>query len=304
MTAKVFIDGEVGTTGLQIRARLENRPDISLISLPEADRKSLDARLAAFAEADVAILCLPDAAVREVAPRLAKLPVRVIDPSSAHRTDPGWVYGFPELNAGQRAAIAEAKTVSNPGCYPTGALALLRPIIDAGIISADHPVTINAISGYTGGGNKLIAEFENGGDLGDFVYATGQNHKHLPEITLLSGLTRRPIFVPQVGPYAQGMIVQVPLHLAPGGVAAVMEALSARYGNGGFVEVVPRDTLPDRLDPRSLNGTNRLLLTVDGDDETGATVLIAMLDNLGKGASGAAVQNLNIMLGMDETTGL
>jgi N-acetyl-gamma-glutamyl-phosphate reductase len=304
MTAKVFIDGEVGTTGLQIRARLANRPDISLISLPEAERKSLDARLAAFAEADVAILCLPDAAVHEVAPHLAKLPVRVIDPSSAHRTDPDWTYGFPELDADQRAAIAGAKLVSNPGCYPTGALALLRPMVNAGIIAPDHPVTINALSGYTGGGNKLIAEFEAGGDTGGFVYGTGQHHKHLPEISLRSGLSRRPIFVPQVGPYAQGMIVQVPLHLAPGGTNASMEALKAHYGTGGFVEVVDRDTLPPRIDPQMLNGTNRMLLTVDGDPETGATVLIAILDNLGKGASGAAVQNLNIMLGLDEAAGL
>lgn len=304
MTAKVFIDGEVGTTGLQIRARLENRPDISLISVPEADRKSLDARLEAFSQAEIAILCLPDGAVREVAPHLNDMAVRVIDPSSAHRVDPDWVYGFPEMAPGQRDAIAGAKTVANPGCYPTGALALLRPMVQAGLIAPDDPVTINALSGYTGGGNKLIAEFESGEVKGGFVYGTGQTHKHLPEITARSGLTRKPIFVPQVGPYAQGMIVQVPLHLAPGGVAAAMDVLSEYYGDGGFVEVVQRETLPDRLDPQSLNGTNRLQLTVDGDAQTGATVLIAILDNLGKGASGAAVQNLNIMLGLDEATGL
>ncbi len=304
MTAKVFIDGEVGTTGLQIRARLENRPDISLISLPEESRKSRLARIGAFGEADVAILCLPDAAVREIAPDLKGMPVRVIDASTAHRTDPDWVFGFAELASDQRDTIAEAKHVSNPGCYSTGAIALIRPLLDAGVLAPDHPITINAVSGYTGGGKSMIAEFDDGLVTGGFVYRTGQTHKHLPEIVARTGLTRSPIFVPQVGQYAQGMIVQVPLHLAPGGVATAMQALKAHYGSGGFVEVVDRDTLDDRINPQMLNGTNRMLLTVDGDPETGATVMIAILDNLGKGASGAAVQNLNIMLGIDEATGL
>ena len=304
MTAKVFIDGEVGTTGLQIRARLENRPDITLISLPEESRKSRLARIGAFGEADIAILCLPDDAVREIAPDLRGMPVRVIDASTAHRTDPGWVFGFAEMAAGQREAIAGAKCVSNPGCYPTGAIALIRPLLEAGIVAPDAPITINALSGYTGGGKSMIGEFESGSVTGGFVYATGQTHKHLPEIVARSGLTRKPIFVPQVGPYAQGMIVQVPLHLSPGGVDTAMAALKAHYGSAGFVEVVERDALAARIDPQMLNGTNRMVLTVDGDRETGATVLIAILDNLGKGASGAAVQNLNIMLGLDEATGL
>jgi N-acetyl-gamma-glutamyl-phosphate reductase len=304
MTAKVFIDGEVGTTGLQIRARLENRPDISLISLPEENRKSRLSRIGAFGEADIAILCLPDAAVHEIAPDLRDMPVRVIDASTAHRTDPDWVFGFAELAPGQRDAIAGAKTVSNPGCYSTGAIALIRPLLDAGLIAPDNPITINALSGYTGGGKSMIAEFESGAVTGGFVYKTDQTHKHLPEIVARTGLTRKPIFVPQVGQYAQGMIVQVPLFLAPGGAEAAMQALTAHYGTSGFVEVVERAALGPRIDPQMLNGTNRMQLTVDGDPETGATVLIAVLDNLGKGASGAAVQNLNIMLGLDEATGL
>ena len=304
MAAKVFIDGEAGTTGLQIRARLESRPDIRLISLPDESRKSRLARLGAFGEADVAILCLPDAAVHEIMPDLRDMAVRVIDASTAHRTDPDWTFGFPEMDAGQRARIAGAKHVSNPGCYSTGAIALIRPLVLAGLIAAEHPVTINAVSGYTGGGKSLIAEFDSGTVEGGFVYATGQRHKHLPEIVAHSGLTRKPIFVPQVGHFAQGMVVQVPLHLSSGGPAAALETLKAHYDGARFVEVVPREDLGDRIDPQRLNGTNRMQLTVDGDAVTGATVLIAVLDNLGKGASGAAVQNLNAMLGLDEATGL
>lgn len=304
MTAKVFIDGEVGTTGLQIRARLARRDDISLISLPEDARKSRDARLAAFAAADVAILCLPDAAVQDIAPDLAGLPCRVIDASTAHRTDPAWEFGFAELDAGARSRIAAAKHVSNPGCYSTGAIALLRPMIDAGLIARDHPIAINALSGYSGGGKAMIAEFENGAVTGGFVYATGQKHKHLPEIVARAGLTRRPIFVPQVGQFSQGMIVQVPLHLPPGGAEAARAALAAHYAGQHFVRVVDRAAMGERIDPQRLNDTNLLEIAVDGDPETGATVLIAQLDNLGKGASGAAVQNLNIMIGCDEAKGL
>jgi N-acetyl-gamma-glutamyl-phosphate reductase len=304
MTAKVFIDGEVGTTGLQIRGRLENRDEITLISLGEADRKSRDARLAAFAEADVSILCLPDAAVHEVAPELKAMGARVIDASTAHRTDPDWVFGFPELESGARERIAKATRVSNPGCFSTGAIALLRPIIDAGLIAPDHPITINALSGYSGGGKAMIAEFESGAITGGFVYATGQNHKHLPEIVSRAHLTRTPIFVPQVGQYAQGMIVQIPLHLSPGGAEAAMAALGDHYAGQRFVSVVARETMGDRINPQRLNNTNKLELTVDGDPDTGATVLIAVLDNLGKGASGAAVQSMNLMLGLDEGLGL
>lgn len=304
MAAKVFIDGEVGTTGLQIRARLETRDDITLISLSEENRKSRLARIGAFAEADVAILCLPDAAVHEIAPDLAHQPCRVIDASTAHRVHADWEYGFAELDAGARDRIAAAKYVSNPGCYSTGAIALLKPMVTAGVIDPDHPVTINAVSGYSGGGKSMIGEFETGVISGGFVYGTGQKHKHLPEIVAHVGLTRKPIFVPQVGQFAQGMIVQVPLHLPPGGPAAAMEALAAHYAGQSFVRVVAREELGDRIDPQRLNGSNVMELSVDGDPETGATVLIAVLDNLGKGASGAAVQNLNILLGLDEGTGL
>lgn len=304
MAAKVFIDGEVGTTGLQIRARLERRADITLISLPEDQRKSRLARLGAFAQADVAILCLPDAAVHEIAPDLRDLPCRVIDASTAHRTDLAWEFGFPELDAGARGRIAAAKNVSNPGCYSTGAIALLKPMIDAGLIAPDHPITINAVSGYSGGGKAMIADFEEGRVQGGFVYATSQHHKHLPEIMARAGLLRKPIFVPQVGQFAQGMIVQVPLHLPPGGPAAAMAALRDHYASQHFVQVVERAAMGDRIDPQRLNNTNRMELTVDGDLETGATVLIAVLDNLGKGASGAAVQNLNLLLGLDEALGL
>ena len=304
MAAKVFIDGEVGTTGLQIRARLERRADITLISLPEDQRKSRLARLGAFAQADVAILCLPDAAVHEIAPDLRDLPCRVIDASTAHRTDLAWEFGFPELDAGARGRIAAAKNVSNPGCYSTGAIALLKPMIDAGLIAPDHPITINAVSGYSGGGKAMIADFEEGRVQGGFVYATSQHHKHLPEIMARAGLLRKPIFVPQVGQFAQGMIVQVPLHLPPGGPAAAMAALRDHYAGQHFVQVVERAAMSDRIDPQRLNNTNRMELTVDGALETGATVLIAVLDNLGKGASGAAVQNLNLLLGLDEALGL
>ena len=275
-----------------------------MISLPEDQRKSRLARLGAFAQADVAILCLPDAAVHEIAPDLRDLPCRVIDASTAHRTDLAWEFGFPELDAGARGRIAAAKNVSNPGCYSTGAIALLKPMIDAGLVAPDHPITINAVSGYSGGGKAMIADFEEGRVQGGFVYATSQHHKHLPEIMARAGLLRKPIFVPQVGQFAQGMIVQVPLHLPPGGPAAAMAALRDHYAGQHFVQVVERAAMGDRIDPQRLNNTNRMELTVDGALETGATVLIAVLDNLGKGASGAAVQNLNLLLGLDEALGL
>ena len=304
MAAKVFIDGEVGTTGLQIRARLENRRDLSLISLSDSARKDRAARLDAFAQADVAILCLPDAAVHDIAPDLAAMDTRIIDASTAHRVDPAWAYGFPEMSAESRAAIAGARFVSNPGCYPTGGISLIRPLVQAGLIAPDHPVTVNAVSGYSGGGKGMIGEFETGTAPAFFVYGTSQAHKHLPEIQKYSGLTRAPMFVPSVGNFHQGMIVQVPLHLAPGDVTRAREALRAAYDGARFVQVVERAALGDRIDPRQCNGTNVLKVSVDGDDATGRVLMIAVLDNLGKGASGAAVQNLNILLGVDEGTGL
>lgn len=302
--AKVFIDGEAGTTGLQIRERLAGRDDIDLLRIDPAQRKDPSARREAFATADVAILCLPDAAAREAVTLAQDLPVRIIDASTAHRTDPAWVFGFPELNPATRARLAAAERVSNPGCYSTGAIALLAPLVAAGMIAADAPLSINAVSGYTGGGKDLIAEFEAGQAPDFFVYALAQSHKHLPEIAAHAGLTRRPIFVPSVGRFAQGMVVQIPLQLRAGGLAEVSDALAAHYDSAAFVSVVPADRYAGRVVPTALNGTNRMELSVHGDDASGAGVLVAVLDNLGKGASGAAVQNLNLMLGLDETTGL
>ncbi|MEM6578476.1 MAG: N-acetyl-gamma-glutamyl-phosphate reductase [Pseudomonadota bacterium] len=305
MTYSVFIDGEAGTTGLQISARLEQRADIRLIRLEDALRKDLDARLAAMKEADVSILCLPDAAAADIASRLGPSEARLIDASTAHRVDPDWVFGFPELDTARRAQISEASRVSNPGCYSTGAIALLAPLTAAGLIAPDAPLSINAISGYSGGGKSMIEEFATGQAGGSFVYALGQGHKHVPEIVRYGGLSKRPIFVPSVGAFEQGMIVQIPLpFVSPGQGAAVEAALHQAYDTSAFVSVIAPETYGPRLDPRRVNGTNRLELSVQGADESGCLVLVAVLDNLGKGASGAAVQNLNIMLGVDETTGL
>ena len=300
MVAKVFIDGEVGTTGLQIRDRLLGRSDITLISLPEDRRKDAAARADAFAQADVAILCLPDDAAIEAAAICATLPTRLIDASTAHRVNPDWVFGFPEMAAGQRAAIAAAKRVSNPGCYSTCAIALLRPLTDAGLVASDADLSIFGISGYSGGGKAMIAEFENGEASGAFLYATGQKHKHMPEVMTYGKLTQAPIFVPAVGHYAQGMIVQIPLFGADAG--AVHAALSAHYAGSPFISVRPLGQQQPRENPQALNNTNRLELSVLGDGDR--VVVSAILDNLGKGASGAAVQNLNIMLGLEEGAGL
>ncbi len=302
MSAKVFIDGEVGTTGLQIRDRLLGRDDITLISLAENQRKDAGARADAFAQADVAILCLPDEAAREAAAICETLPTRLIDASTAHRVNPNWVFGFPELAAGQREAIAAAKRVSNPGCYATCAIALIRPLTDAGLLASDAALTMFGISGYTGGGKAMIAEFETGEVSGNFLYATTQHHKHLPEVMHYGKVSKTPIFVPAVGHYAQGMIVQIALHGAD--AAALHAALAAHYSGSRFVSVRPLDQLQARENPKAMNNTNNLELSVLGDAASGRVVLSAILDNLGKGASGAAVQNLNIMLGLDEGTGL
>lgn len=302
MSAKVFIDGEVGTTGLQIRDRLVGRSDITLISLPEDRRKDAGARADAFAAADVAILCLPDDAAREAAAVCASLPTRLIDASTAHRVDPSWVFGFPELAAGQREAIAAAKRVSNPGCYSTCAIALLRPLTDAGLVQADDDLSIFGISGYTGGGKAMIAEFEKGEANGSFIYATTQHHKHMPEVMHYGKVGQAPIFVPAVGHYAQGMIVQIPLHTSR--AVELHAALAAHYAGSQFITVRPLDQAQARENPQALNNTNNLELSVLGDAASGRVVLSAILDNLGKGASGAAVQNLNIMLGLDEGAGL
>ncbi|MDM7459381.1 MAG: N-acetyl-gamma-glutamyl-phosphate reductase [Paracoccus sp. (in: a-proteobacteria)] len=305
MTYSVFIDGEAGTTGLQIRDRLLPRGDIRLVQVDPARRKDPDARREAFAMADVAILCLPDDAAREAVELTRDMTVRLIDASTAHRTDPDWVYGFAELAPGRRDRIAAAQRISNPGCYSTGAIAILAPLILAGLLRPDEPLSINAVSGYTGGGKALVAEYASGDAPAHFIYGLTQAHKHIPEIMAQTGLTRRPVFSPSVGNFAQGMAVQLPLHLTDQrNMDMLYQALSSHYAGQRFVTVLRPDQIGDRLVPTVLNGTNMLQISVHGSDETGCATVVAVLDNLGKGASGAAVQNLNIMLGLDEGTGL
>ncbi len=301
--AKVFIDGEAGTTGLQIRERLENRSDIELVSVEHDLRKDPEARAAAFAAADVSILCLPDQAAIE-AVELAGGNTRIIDASTAHRINPDWVYGMPEL-PGQKDLIAKSDRIANVGCYATGSISLIRPLRDAGVLDADTAVVLTGVSGYTGGGKSLIAEFEDGTAADHFLYAAGQSHKHVPEIMQYGGLTRQPAFQPAVGNYAQGMIVQLHLHVAhlPKAVtmAEIKDICAAFYADAAFVSVIPA---PDRIDATRLNNTNRMEIAVHGNDQAGIITLTATLDNLGKGASGTAVQNLNLMIGADEKAGL
>lgn len=309
MTARVFIDGEAGTTGLQIRARLEARKDIELLHLGEAERKDTARRRDRLNEADLAILCLPDDAAREAIALIENRQTRVIDSSTAHRTADGWVYGFPEYDTGQRDLIASAKRVANPGCYALASIAILHPLVKGGTIAPDWPVTINAVSGYSGGGKSMIAEYENAASdsapgLPFFTYSHGLSHKHVPEITRWSGLSHAPVFMPSVGRFAQGMIVQVPLPLwaMPGPVtpAAIHEALASHYEGQSGVTLAGPEAARDvtRLDPESLNGTNELRLYVFANDDGTQVVVMGLLDNLGKGASGQAVQNLNLMLGL------
>ena len=302
--ARVFIDGEAGTTGLGIRERLDGVGDITLQRIDDAHRKDAGARRAAMAACDVVVLCLPDAAAREsvaLAESLGSAAPKILDSSSAYRVDPTWVYGFAELEADQARRIAEARLVANPGCYPTGAIALLRPLVDAGVLPRDYPVTINAISGYSGGGKSMIAAHERGGGPAFMIYGLDLEHKHLPETQEYSGLSRRPVFVPSVGHYRQGMLVSIPLHLGlltgrPSG--ADLEAiLAAHYAGSDVVGVLPADPGAE-LEPEALVGTDRLELRVYANEARGQAVLVARLDNLGKGASGAAVQNLRLMLGL------
>lgn len=315
MTAKVFIDGEHGTTGLQISARLEGRADVELMSLAQDQRRNVDLRREMLNAADLVILCLPDDAAREAVAMIENAKVKVIDASTAHRVAVGWTYGMPEYDADQRAKIAASTRVSNPGCYAIAAIGLMHPLIAAGLLPADFPATINAISGYSGGGKSMIAEFEDPNDdsyteIPFRVYGMGLEHKHVPEIQKWSGLAERPIFVPSVGRYYKGMIVQIPLQLwslpgkpTPGDVQKI---LADHYDGQRYVTVADLKSVAEinLLMPEDLNDTNELRLHVFGNEERGQAVLMGLLDNLGKGASGQAVQNMNIMLDLPEGAGL
>lgn len=301
----VFIDGDQGTTGLQIHERLRGRTDLSLLTLPAGERKDLARRAEAINACDIAILCLPDAAAREAVDAIVNPAVRVIDASSAHRTTPGWTYGFPEMTQGQAAHIANAHRVSNPGCYPTGAIGLLRPLMQAGLIPDDYPVSIHAVSGYSGRGRSGVEEYEGEGAVNApsyQAYGLALAHKHPPEIQLHAGLAHRPIFTPAYGAFRQGIVLTVPLDLrllAPGIDGAALHAsLSRHYAEAKHVSVLPlsESRTLTHLDPQALNGTNDMRLGVFSNEAHGHVLLSAVFDNLGKGASGAAVQNLDLML--------
>ena len=311
---KIFIDGQHGTTGLKIQERLRDRPDIELLELPMADRKDLGKRVEIAKSADIAVLCLPDAAVKELMAALGDADVCVIDASTANRIANGWVYGFPELNKAHRAKLLASRRISNPGCYSTGAIALMSPLVEAGIIRADATPAVFGVSGYTGGGKELIAVHENTPDVEPFgLYGVELTHKHVPEMKKYSGLAHAPLFVPSVGHYAQGMLVMVPITRdilgKQANAADVQKVLADHYAGEKFVTVRP---LADRgwlerdrfLRADRLIDTNSMELAVYGNEAEGNILAVASLDNLGKGASGAAVQVINLKTGVDEATGL
>lgn len=307
--ARVFIDGEAGTTGLEIRERLAAEPAVTVASIAHEKRKDAETRQALMAEVDLVVLCLPDAAAVDavaLADGLGNRAPRIVDASTAHRVAEGWVYGFPELDAKQSEAIRTARRVANPGCYPTGGIALVRPLVDAGLLPQDHPVTVNAVSGYSGGGRQMIEAYEIEKSAPAFeLYGLGLAHKHVPELQRYGRLTRRPMFVPSVGNFRQGMLVSVPLHLdaLPGqpSPADVECALADHYAGADLVRVVPSEecaALGGRLDALALNGTDKLEIFIFPDADGRQALLVARLDNLGKGAAGAAVQNIRLMLGL------
>lgn len=310
MKPRIFIDGEHGTTGLQIRERLADRTDIEVLSLAMEDRRNDAKRREMLGGCDVAILCLPDDAARDAVAMIEAAgndTCRVIDTSTAHRSDPDWAFGFAELSKGQADLIKNAARVSNPGCYSTGAIALIRPLIDTGIMAKDLAITINAVSGYTGGGKQLIAQMEDNSrddhiETAFHLYALGLQHKHVPEIMARGGLAKRPIFVPSVTRFPQGMLVSIPLHLEHlefSSADTVRGALEVHYDGGEFVSVASKEECNSakHIRPEDYAGRNDMKLWVLGDEGTGHINLVAQLDNLGKGASGAAVQNLDLLLG-------
>jgi len=309
-TASVFVDGASGTTGLGINERLKLQKDVVVKTIAEDKRKDPGAKRALMEEVDLVILCLPDEAARETVALIDSMgnaAPKVLDASTAFRVAPDWAYGFPELTSDQADKIRLATKVSNPGCYPTGGIALLRPLVDAGLLPVDYPVTVNAVSGYSGGGKSMIASFEAGTAPAFELYGLGFEHKHIPELQLYSRLARRPIFIPSVGNYRQGMLVSVPLQLdtlpgRPSG-ADLQAALAERYAGSKYVSVMPLASdaaKGGRIEPEALNETNQLELYVFASDKHHQAVLVARLDNLGKGASGAAVQNLRLMLGLPD----